>query len=658
MFGARKEIQPHVLKGLRTGLWCAVIAWVAIVSFSLNWSSLGMWDQALPQVDKGHILVGEPKGIRSDEWLVSSPIMLAYAQHYWSGSQGIADFAGPAGSELLMNQPAPHAITLFRPQFWGFFILPKDRGFAFFYATKVIGLALAFFCTTLLLCESSLIALGATTWLLLSSFFQWWLSICLPEMVACGLLSALAAWTLLYTRSSRIVAAAAITLLVSLVDFSMCFYPPFMVPMIHGTIAIGLALVLKYGVIEGKILRSRVLMVASTFVAFGGIMFLVFRDIAPIINLVQNTDYPGRRVADAGSVPGYRYLNNFADVFFSQGRFPVWLGNVCEAAGFILVWPLVIPILAYRWCRKAVSSRDALVFLPLIAVLLGHIAWMSLPVPQWFGSVTGLFLAPGTRTYVGQGVLGILVVAMLTALHPLRSISAKSVALMGVVILVAAFILGSAIERSMPGFLSSTEITLLGLSLGAAAGGLIFAQPIVFWPAILALVIPNALVNPIAHGVRPLVERKLVSLAAKVGRQDPNGRWAVFGDGAYANLLKVAGVRLFNGVVYAPRMDDYKAFDPEGLNRGAYNRYAHFGLEANTSPDQKATFLVVQGDSFVMKVHPCDPAFEKVGVNYFVFTYEPKRHEKACLEPLASGRVGDRFMVFKRTAMQQQASAP
>ena len=648
MLCPRREIQPHVVKGLKVGALCSIALWLVVVAFSINFSSIGMWDRVLPQVDNEHLILGEPKGIRSDEWLANSPIMLAYAGRAKTHVQGVMDFAGPPGAELLMNQPAPHFVTFFRPQFWGFFLFDRDRGFSFLYATKLVLLGFVFFSISLLLCENAAIAFCATVWLCFSSFFQWWFSICLPELVASGLLAALAAWVVLYAGSTLVALVSAVVMIVSLLNFTMCMYPPFMVPVAHGAIAIGMTLTLKYGVVQGRPLLKRLALLGLGGMVFAGILALVYRDIAAVVESVQNTAYPGRRVSVAGTVPGYRYLNNLADLFFTESRFPAWLGNVCEAAGFIIIWPLLIPLLLFRRIRGEISGRDLILFAPMLVILVCHLAWMSWGLPQWFGTLTGLSLAAGQRAYLGQGVFGILVVSMATALLPRRALSACSGVWLGALCVVFAIGLGWCIERSMPSFLSDSELTWLAISLGVSVTGLVSAVPVMFWCPIILLVSPNAFINPVARGVKPITERKIVSFAAKMVRSDPNARWVVFGDGGYANLLKVGGARVFNGVVYAPRMNDYQAFDSQGTYRDVYNRYAHVGLEATGSPEDQATFHVIQGDSFVMKVHPCHPAFEQVGVTYFLFTYEPPPQQVACLERIGQGHTGARFKVFRR----------
>jgi len=653
MLLTRQEIKPHVVRGIWVALWCSLVSWVGIVAFSLNWTSLGMWDRELPQVDAGHILIGTPKGIRGDEWYVGSPISLAFARHYRSQSNSVADYAGPVGSELLMNQPAAHFTTFFRPQLWGFFIFEPDRAFSFLYAAKIVGVGFSFFCITLLLCERIRIAAGATAWLLLSGFMQWWFSVSLPEIVASGLFVALGAWTLLYTRSRLYAFGAAIVLVVSLTNLLMCCYPPFVVPMVHAAVAITLALALRYGVIEGKALWLRLGVVCVVVSLVGVVLYVVYRDAAEVIHLVRNTEYPGRRVSVAGTVPFSRYLTNLGDVFFRDGFYPPSLDNVCEVSGFILVWPFVIPLLAYQWWTVNVRTRQLAIYAPLIVVLVGQFGWMSLPLPQWYGAVSGLSMAPGTRAYIGQGVLGILVVAMAISGHSQPSRQQVSTRVRIGVLVMLAVICGVAVDRSMPGFLSWIKILLVGISGGMIFTGLLFSWPSIFWGAIIALVAPNLLVNPTARGVRPILDRELVSFAAQVGHADPNGRWVVFGNDLYANLLKAAGVRVFNGVSYAPRFDDYRAFDPEGRYLNSYNRYAHIRVLPASSADQAATFQVDRFDFLVMGVHPCDRAFQTIGVRYFVFSYPPSVAERWCLKPLVEKPLEGGVFVFERATTTQ-----
>jgi len=113
-------------------------------------------------------------------------------------------------------------------------------------------------------------------------------------------------------------------------------------------------------------------------------------------------------------------------------------------------------------------------------------------------------------------------------------------------------------------------------------------------------------------------------------------------------------VQVFNEVAYAPRMDDYKALDPSGDWAPVYNRYAHITVNS-APPGSGPTFAVLQGDSFLLSIHPCDSRLETVGIKYFVFSYPPSGQETSCLE-LVQGPVSKKFYLYRRKHLREAAS--
>ena len=101
-----------------------------LVSLQIHGSSLGMYwlyfqgDEPDPSLKYGTL-----RGIRSDEWFVSTPWILAQSQ---------ADFAeknrllGDGQSLVLTDSPIADWEVAFEPQNWSFFFLPVKYAFAFY----------------------------------------------------------------------------------------------------------------------------------------------------------------------------------------------------------------------------------------------------------------------------------------------------------------------------------------------------------------------------------------------------------------------------------------------------------------------------------------------------------------------------------------------
>ena len=100
-------------------------------------------------------------------------------------SAGETSALGRDYASLIGNIPVRHFTTIFRPQFWGFFLLPPAYGFSFYWQFKAMLLASGVFSLLFLLSRSSRIALFGTLWYFWSANTQWtysWPSL-LPEMI-------------------------------------------------------------------------------------------------------------------------------------------------------------------------------------------------------------------------------------------------------------------------------------------------------------------------------------------------------------------------------------------------------------------------------------------------------------------------------------------
>src|SRR4030042_4648096 len=199
-----------------------------LVFFRVNYSSIGKWEKAAPGKNEKDesVLLGTPRGIRSDEWNVVTPFMLAQANHVPSFPAENENL-GAGKVPLLMSLPAKHFSTFFRPQNWGFFLFDLERGYSFYWNAKAFGLFLSFFFLLMLLTRNSFwSSFFGSLWLFFSSFIQWWFSAppMPPEMIASAALAFIALIYLLFSSKKWLVPPAALVLLAASVNFALFFY--------------------------------------------------------------------------------------------------------------------------------------------------------------------------------------------------------------------------------------------------------------------------------------------------------------------------------------------------------------------------------------------------------------------------------------------------
>jgi hypothetical protein len=211
----------------RAFLILLLIAGIVLTALRIHGSSVVRWSVILNEESTAQsLLYGLPRDVRSDEWLVWTPSLLAQANH-------IPPFPvenpvlGAGRSPMLLNLPTRHYSTLFRPQLWGYFLFDVEHGFAWNWNLKVFGLLAAMFLLIRKLADGDFwIALLGSLWVFCSSYMQWWFSCppMLPEMLASWALALWCAMHLLETPPWPRAAVLSLGLVVTTINFALSMY--------------------------------------------------------------------------------------------------------------------------------------------------------------------------------------------------------------------------------------------------------------------------------------------------------------------------------------------------------------------------------------------------------------------------------------------------
>jgi hypothetical protein len=196
---------------------CLILYVVVMTMFGLHGSSITLLAHHFPTSDAS--LIGTPKEVRVDEWGYHTLAILHQAFRP-SAFAAQDSSVGPGYASLLANIPVWHITAIFRPQFWGFFVLPIEQAFALYWQFKTLLLPGGVF--TLLHLLTRDMALSATMGLLFffSPHIQWafpWPSL-LPEMIGLACLAAALQCYITISRHLSLMFAAAVTSGVCAVD--------------------------------------------------------------------------------------------------------------------------------------------------------------------------------------------------------------------------------------------------------------------------------------------------------------------------------------------------------------------------------------------------------------------------------------------------------
>lgn len=594
--------------------------------FRLNGSSVAYWNGIFPDrsPDAG-VLLGTPKRIRSDEWSVTTPMMISQAMSRPPFPISNPSW-GPAQVPLIFSLPVRHWSALVRPQYWAFFTLDLEHAFAFYWSMKAVILLGGVFLLLMLLTGNDFeVSLLGATWVFFSGFMQWWYSTpaMMPEMV--GYVGLLLVATHYVALSSRrwVIGASALVFLLCLFNCALLLYPPFQVPLFYLGITV-LAGSLGPRLVSGSppghlAFRAGCAAIAMSSVAV--LLALYYRDAKQAIELMRGTIYPGSRTSLGGEVSLAQVFAGFYGFFMSQESFPQkWL-NVCEASNFVLLFPVPMAAVLWRaWRRQGVTALEWSLIIYLVVVL----AWMTVGFPRGLAVASAFGLSEGSRSLIGLGLASIFLCCVFLAKSGIdlpSSLSGRLVIAASLLTILVVFALD--FNRVTEGFATLDQIALVSL-VGAASAYLLLARKRI--TLAVCVLLPSiwsyGLVNPVAVGLGPILDTRLFREVSRILDQDPHARWAVYGGAIVANLLKAVGAPVFNGTKVVPPLEDFRVIDPQSLGAWIYNRYGYiFLLPAEGAQVTLRLVQTVPPDAYAIKIDPKSDLWRRLGIRYVVLPF-------------------------------------
>ncbi|HEY2102576.1 MAG TPA: hypothetical protein VGH08_04915, partial [Chthoniobacterales bacterium] len=574
-------------------------------------------DRQVPTIG---LIVGTPKDIRSDEWVGETP---------WIFSQAARDFSvenpgvGEGVMPLLNNLPVRHWTMLFRPQMWAFFGTDVERAFAFYWNFKWFSLLLGSFLLLRAIARgNSLVALFGALLLFFSPFIQWWFSTptCMPEMLGAFFLGLWSALVIGRAKSRWAIAGGAIMLVASIAQFIFCAYPRFQVPLIHlALFLVAAVLIAKTRAIVRAPLATFRLSVLTLAAAIAVLIILLwYHDVASAIHRVSLLAYPGKVFSTGGGLPWQRLFMPFLEFAMTDQHYPADQMNVCEAAGFLFLAPL----LAGAFAHDAVYGRFDPVIVASLA-FIGFSLWFMLPgfspsMAKW----TGFSLV-----YPSRVVLALSVASTIGLCRYLAGVNGQPrnispvMRWVGLIALVfALFAIFHSANRQLAGFVDERGVVAASIFFALVFAALWYRRVVV--AAILVLIptiYSTALANPIGRGLPGFTQSEVFRWLSEAARKRPDAKWLVIGPpSARTNFLpqfvKATGIDTFGGYRCEADQQMVRALDPTGKYAAVYNRYAEILFIPSAEPEPSFELTFVNHYNVLLPLKP--DVLHRLGVNF------------------------------------------
>jgi len=608
----------------------------AVLVVLLVFTALGISGTSSPLLatDAGSsdtVIAGLPRSIRSDEWIVHTPLVVSQVENEMPryGDIGV----GSHDMSVLSDLPVADWTRIFHPNHWAYGVLPIDNAYAFDWWSVAATLLLGTYVFLLTVLGSLRWAIVGALLLYGSPFFHWWYTG--STFGSIGWMAFAGACLLLAVTSSgrrRLVFA----LLASyfLACFALTIYPPFQI-----AAGIGVGIVTagalwprwRQGLATVRsVILSGAIAGGVALVPIGA--YLITR--APAMNAISQTVYPGARVVSGGELPwsqlfsswfGLNYLTNGSNL---RG---VIFPNESEGSSFLLLGVVLLIALPLVW-RFIAPMGDRLrgVIIATTVAMSLFLTQMLVGLPSIVAKLTFLSIVPERRALIGLGFASmVLVVAVGSSLERL-TVPTLARRFAGIVLVVgtAAGVFGLAQDFRAADAPVGNKMIAVALLVAVSTAALYFWRPLVSVVLLAAFGLLVALpVNPLVNGLSQTRDSAVVSKARTIATE-PGATGAWVGETYFiASLLTTAGVQNLSGVNLYPNVPAWELIDPDHEYENAWNRYAQAVWSFDVS--SKAPIVrLVQPDMIEVMVNPCDPVLDKFNVRHLVTL---RRMQGSCL---------------------------
>lgn len=599
----------------------SLVLFVVFCLLKIHGFSIGSWHYVLGQdTPVGKVLFGEPRGIRSDDWLTALPIIFGQINHVPQFPIHNVNMFG--GQNLLgLYVPINHAVTLFRPTLWGYFLSP-DFGMAWQWWGRFFGLAAAVYILQVrTIGILRMIAFPLTVLFLYSPFIQFWSMNC-AEIFMFAMFSVIFFKQLIQATNARVGISCGLLCGYSGAAMVFTLYPPYQIVVGWFCLLTMVILFAHYGSLK-----------SSRFVALGafaGILVVIFSiadwyfDSQELIANMTSTAYPGHRFFNGGDMSMSRL---FVSTFFINRQVSNWtaFGNICESASFVLLFPLGI-VSYYLFSSGFRDRAQALLFYGGMAFLGFVITFLVFGLPNVYVKYTLFSQVLTQRALSGVGLASTVVTGLgihAATTHPStfltkyvkRSWVVPMIA--GLAIAAAMYFLGQSYRHELG--VKVSYINKIAIFYGVAAFVLFRGFPQILFVISLLGVWSTGFFNPIVvGGYDDLRHSRLAEFILEVHKQHPRSAWIGVGSTEIGNFVRMLGIQTYSGLQFEPKNSLWSQLDESLDSKNTYNRFAHVTVRLKSQGDSRPSFELTQMDSFTAWIDTQSPFFARNQIDFIL----------------------------------------
>jgi len=603
----------------------AVLLFLVLVINKVHFSSVAMFN-AYIQPGYGSDFINpffnNPHPIRSDEWLVTTPVQLSAG----FGTEPLGRFNDVLRGTATVNMPNGVAINLASLAFPMslFYIF----GAEYFVSARWVGFLIITFMVSfefsyIISGKKRLIGAVGACLITFSPFFQWWSYVYF-------ITSGLGALVCLYyfinseTTLKKLLLSFGVVMFIS--QFIVTLYPAWQVP--AGYLYFGIAVwmvaanwnkVKTFKKIDYGIIALGIVLIATVV----GTYVLYSRE---YIEAISNTVYPGTRISTGGELSIRDFANRtiLGGIFgpLEASRVVTGGSNVCEFGGFFTLFPVPLLFVSYMIIKKRVPDFLS-IFLIAFSLILG--SYVFIGWPEWLSKLTLMSFSISTRAI--DIIIFAQVFLLIRAMSRFTKVSEEENNRLKTGLLAWSTVIGFCmiiiVERlARKTFIILPDPIYPGYLIASFIGftAIIYSlldfqrNKKIFTFACLYMIILSCItwfnIHPMSKGLDVIYSKPLSAKISELAT-DTDEKWVSLQGIVGSSYLIANGASTITSVNIYPNLDLWYKLDPDRIYENEYNRYAVITAELTGN---KTSFALHASDHMHIKLSYDD--LKQAGVKY------------------------------------------
>ena len=594
----------------------AGVIFVLCVMLRIHGSSMEKYNWDFPEQSdanaaKEYHILGKCRPIRSDEWMVQTPLFFSQESNDYKLESKQMSVSG-LNMVLCYYAPVKDITIIGKPFAWGYLIGGNAFGLSWYWCSMMILLFMtAFEMFMILTHKNAKLSLVGMMMIGLSPVMQWWFVPHIPVVFiyAMGLFSI---GYHFFTAKTKVVKWTMSVLAgIAAVGFALSIFPSCQI----------IAALCMAGLLAACLYRDRDSItftlkqwyrLAIPVVFAGGVLVYFLVRSADGLNLLSNTVYPGKRVSLGGN---YKLVNLFTSL--SSAFMPykdVIKGNNSESATYIHFAPLFVVLFpAMSKKLREYKDREVVVGEALWTMLVVQIIFMCAGFTEKLSKIT--FFSYVNRMPLSYGWIG--VIFTIWSVYVIWK--HKDMFRMWEKILYPLLYGGIYYTFIDDELIEYVGIASLGKEIIVFVVILLFvflAKKHMFGYLLVGFMcFAGLLVNPINRGISPIINHPISNCIANEVKANPDGIWLSVDTqaGYIGNFVMANGARVMDGTNFYPDFEKWEILDPDGKYEDCYNRYSNQSFKLT---DEETSIRLLSADHLLCSINPKDVV--KLNVNYLV----------------------------------------